>query len=155
MTSIKVLMLHRNIKQVLNLFWGWWGRQHSVIGGWHKPLFICLKIDDTFHNGSVLTTSSCVWADVFSVSHDGGRLTHRLEFVWQPLISLFSSFSFAPPLRWTFAYADPDPRWKSRTKSHEIRCQKLPFPWHTEKMWQTTVQGNENCLTSLHCWWAY
>ncbi len=39
-------------------------------------LTLHLKIDDTVYNASILMTFSCVWEDVFTASHDVGRLTH-------------------------------------------------------------------------------
>lgn len=67
------------------------------------------------------------WMSSLSLMMVEGWLTgwSLCDRLWSlpPLLFLFATPP--PPSRWTFAYGDPDPPRKSRTKSHEIRCQKL------------------------------
>lgn len=87
-------MFHSNVEEVIKL---WISCVLLLEGDTSLLLTLYLKIDGTVCNASIFMTFSRVWEDVFTVSHDGGRLTHRVGLIWQTLISPSLSLPFAVP----------------------------------------------------------
>lgn len=75
-SSNKALIFHSTAKQVINLFIDGSVEVLLLDGDISLDLTPYLKIDDTVYNASILMTFSRVWENVFTASHDGGRLTH-------------------------------------------------------------------------------
>lgn len=71
-------MFHSNVEEVIKL---WISCVLLLEGDISLLLTLYLKIDDTVCNASIFMTFSRVWEDVFTVSHDGGRLTHRVGLI--------------------------------------------------------------------------
>lgn len=94
-------------------------------------LTLFLKVNDIVYNVNILVTFSCIWEDVFSTSHDVGRLTDTVDMTDFDLSHSLSPFCYSPSgLLHKSTHFHPE---KAEHRSHEIKKGKKGDGERTKK----------------------